>query len=265
MFTDAHFRDQVAIVTGGGTGLGLAMAEALASRGAQLVLASRNPEHLEAPVAAICAAGGRAEYRVVDIRQPDAVAAMVRDVAAKLGRLDILINNAAGNFVCPTEKLSPNGWRSVIDIVLNGTFYCSRFAGEVMIEQKSGRILNIIANYAWGGSPGTIHSAAAKAGVLALTRTLAVEWARFGIRVNAIAPGPIDTEGARQQLWDKPQIYERLVRSVPLRRFGKPEDVANAALYLLSEYANYVTGEVLVVDGGEWLQGSMPFFEGVSE
>src|SRR5581483_6332728 len=200
-------KDQVAIITGGGTGLGRAMAREFFSLGAKLVIASRNPEHLEPTRAELEAAGADVISIQTDVRDPAQVDRMVAATKERFGRIDILVNNAAGNFLCKAEDLSPNGWRAVVEIVLNGTFFCTRAVGREMIaqnaaaqtataSQRGGRILNVLATYAWNGGPGTVHSAAAKAGVLALTRTLAVEWAPHGIRVNAIAPGPVDTKGA---------------------------------------------------------------------
>jgi len=182
---------------------------------------------------------------------------MINEVVSEKGCIDILVNNAAGNFIAPAVSLTPNGWKAVIDIVLNGSYYCSHFAGKTMIKHGRGKILNIIATYAWTGNAGTIHSASAKAGVLAMTRTLAVEWARYGIRVNAIAPGPVDTEGARQQLWAVPHAYEFIKNKVPIKRFGREEEVADAAVYLCSDQADYINGEVLVIDAGLWLNQMM--------
>ncbi|MFP5245763.1 MAG: SDR family oxidoreductase, partial [Thermoanaerobaculia bacterium] len=198
-----------------------------------------------------------AHFHVLDVRD----AAAVEDMAAKVdtdhGKIDFLVNNAAGNFIVAAEELSANGWNSVIGIVLNGTFYCSSAVGKRMIAKKNGgAMLNVIANYAWTGGPGVVHSASAKAGVLALTRTLAVEWARHKIRINAIAPGPIDTPGAAERLFPDPMIMEGIRKTIPLRRFGTLEEVANAASYLLSDYASYVTGEPFVIDDGQWLSGA---------
>lgn len=189
-----------------------------------------------------------------DVRIPEQVERLCEETTRRFGRIDILVNNAAGNFICPAEKLSVNGWNSVVNIVLNGTFYCSRAAGLRMIERgQGGQILNIVAAYAWTGGPGTIHSACAKAGVVCMTRTLAVEWAKYKIRVNAISPGPIETEGAREKLWATPEVKRSLTGSIPRGRFGEPREVANAAAYLVSDYADFITGEVLVLDGGQWL------------
>jgi NAD(P)-dependent dehydrogenase (short-subunit alcohol dehydrogenase family) len=194
---------------------------------------------------------------VLDVRDSDAVEAMAAKVDADHGRIDFLLNNAAGNFIVPAEQLSINGWNSVIGIVLNGTFYCSSAVGKRMIERKTGGVmLNVIANYAWTGGPGVIHSASAKAGVLAMTRTLAVEWARHKIRVNAIAPGPVDTPGAAERLFPDPMIMEGIRKTIPLRRFANLEEIAQSASYLLSDYASYVTGENFVIDGGQWLSGA---------
>src|SRR5437016_8903773 len=198
MLPDRALDGRVAIVTGGGTGIGRAIALEYARLGARLVLASRSPEHLE-PAAEELGAKPGAEVLAVpmDVRVPEQVERLCDETVRRFGSIDILVNNAAGNFICPAEKLSPNGWNAVVNIVLNGTFYCSRAAGLRMIASgRGGSILNIVATYAWTGGPGTIHSACAKAGVVSMTRTLAVEWARYKIRVNAIAPGPVETEGA---------------------------------------------------------------------
>ena len=244
----------MAIVTGGATGIGFAIAKELTRLGARVVIASRKEENLKPAVAEL---GERASYHVLDVRDAAAVEAMAEKVATDHGRIDILVNNAAGNFIVQSDQLSVNGWNSVINIVLNGTFYCTSAVGKRMIAAKSGgTMLNIIANYAWTGAPGVVHSASAKAGVLAMTRTLAVEWARHKIRLNAMAPGPVDTPGASARLFPDPAIHEGIRRTIPLRRFASLEEVANAASYLLSDYASYVTGEALVIDGGQWLSGA---------
>ncbi len=253
MFKEPVLKDQVAVITGGGTGLGKEIARQFARHGARIVICSRNEEHLQNGRAEIEQEGQEVMTYRLDVREPQAIQAMGEAIRERFGRIDILVNNAAGNFIYPAEKLPLKGWKAVIDIVLNGTFYCSQILGQAMIERKAGQILNILATYAWHGGPGTIHSACAKAGVLAMTRTLAVEWARYGIRVNAIAPGPFDTEGARVRLWPTEEMRKAITDSIPLKRFADPEEVARAALFLVSPYADYITGECLTIDGGAWL------------
>jgi NAD(P)-dependent dehydrogenase (short-subunit alcohol dehydrogenase family) len=259
MLPEKSFENRVGIITGGATGIGNAIAREVARLGGRVVLASRKEEKLGKAVEEIRSATGRADaahYHVLDVRDAEAVEAMAAKVEADHGRIDFLVNNAAGNFIVQADQLTTNGWNSVIGIVLNGTFYCSSAVGKRMIAKGGGVMLNVIANYAWTGGPGVIHSASAKAGVLALTRTLAVEWARHKIRVNAIAPGPVDTPGAAERLFPDPMIMEGIRKTIPLRRFLTLEEVANAASYLLSDFAAYVTGENLVIDGGQWLSGA---------
>ena len=260
MLPEKSFDGRVGIITGGATGIGFAMARELARLGAKVILCSRKEENLQKAVAQIRSETGResaAAYHVVDVRDAEAVNAMVAKVDADHQGIHFLVNNAAGNFIAQADQLSTNGWNTVINIVLNGTFYCTSAVGRKMIERGNGGVmLNVIANYAWTGGPGVVHSASAKAGVLALTRTLAVEWARHKIRINAIAPGPVDTPGAAERLFPDPMIMEGIRKTIPLRRFATLEEVANAASYLLSEYASYVTGENFVIDGGQWLSGA---------
>src|SRR5204862_1147093 len=260
MLPEQSFAGRVGIITGGATGIGNAIAREVARLGGRVVLVSRKEENLAKAVEEIRSETGRADaasYHALDVRDAEAVGAMADKVATDFGQIDFLVNNAAGNFVVPSDQLSVNGWNSVINIVLNGTFYCTSAVGKRMIAAKNGGVmLNIIANFAWTGAPGVVHSASAKAGVLAMTRTLAVEWARHKIRVNAMAPGPIDTPGASARLFPDPAVHEGIRRTIPLRRFGTLEEVANAASYLLSDYAAYITGEALVIDGGQWLSGA---------
>jgi NAD(P)-dependent dehydrogenase (short-subunit alcohol dehydrogenase family) len=256
MFAPDLLKGQVAVVTGGGTGIGLAIAKRLGSLGARVAIASRDSDHLETGCEALNEAGVDAQAIQLDVRKPEQVDEMIERVVKHFGSLDILVNNAAGNFICRAEELSPNGWNAVIGIVLNGTFYCSRAVGRYMIGRKrGGSIVSILANYVWTGSPGTIHSAAAKTAVMSMTQTLAVEWAPHGIRVNAVAPGPIESPGAAKQLWSTPEAIDRITSMVPLRRWGTPEEVADAVVFLAAPQSGYITGEVLTVDGGARLGG----------
>ena len=253
MFIPTLLKGQVAIVTGGGTGIGLAIAKRLGELGATIVIGSRNAENLEKGSAALRHAGLDPLAVQVDVRNPEQVDEMVHRTVRHYGRIDILVNNAAGNFVCRAEELSPNGWNAVIGIVLNGSFFCSRAVGQHMIARGGGgAIVSILANYVWTGSAGTVHSAAAKAGVMSMTQTLAAEWAQHRIRVNAVAPGPVESPGAARQLWDTPEAVQRVTDMVPLKRWGRPEEIADAVAFLTAPGSGYITGEILTVDGGAW-------------
>ena len=254
MFIPSLLKGQVAVVTGGGTGIGLAIARRLGELGSRIVIGSRNSENLERGTAELRLAGLDPLAVQVDVRDPEQVDEMVQRTVRHFGHIDILVNNAAGNFVCRAEELSPNGWNAVIGIVLNGSFYCSRAVGRHMIGRGSGgSIVSILANYVWTGSAGTIHSAAAKAGVMSMTQTLAVEWASHGIRVNAVAPGAVESPGAAKQLWNTPEDVRRITEMVPLKRWGKPHEIADAVAFLVAPGASYITGEIITVDGGAWL------------
>jgi NAD(P)-dependent dehydrogenase (short-subunit alcohol dehydrogenase family) len=255
MLAPGTLRGKVAVVTGGGTGLGKAMAVNFAALGATVVIASRKLEVLEAAVGEI----GGADRVVVpfrmDVRDRGSIAALFEFCAARFGGVDILVNNAAGNFIVESAKMSPNAWSTVIDIVLNGTWFCTQaFGNQVMQRGTRGAVLNIIATYAMTGNPLTVHSAAAKAGVLALTKSLASEWGRHGIRLNAIAPGPIAETGAASRLWADPNVERRLLDNIAAGRLGRPEEVANLAAYLVSDYSEFITGACFVQDGGLWLR-----------
>lgn len=245
-----EFRGQVAVVTGGGTGLGLEISRGLAARGATVIVLSRNPEHHRTLATEGAQRDWRVESHALDVREAPAVQKAAAEILARHGRVDVLVNNAAGNFVCPSERLSANAWRAVLGIVLDGTFYCSRDFGRAMIAQRSGVMLNVVATYAWTGMPGVAHSASAKAGVLALTKTLAAEWATHGIRVNAIAPGPFESQGSAANLWPSAEARAAMQAKIPLGRFAPAAEIARHSLYLVSSLCGWITGACLTVDGG---------------
>ena len=256
----------VALVTGGGTGIGFGISKLLSALGAHVVIASRKPEHLENALADITNAGGKASTVALDVRDQPRVKAVVDDIVAQHGRIDVLVNNAAGNFYAPSATLSANAWRSVLEIDLFGTFYCSQAVYPIMAQQGGGRIVSTSMTLHYRGWPLMAHATAAKAGVDALTRTLAVEWAPQRIRVNAIAPGPIPTEGVRKAFTPPadsgvPDVFAATERhmaayaekGIPLGRWGSPEDIANMVAFLASPAGDWITGAIFVIDGGEWL------------
>lgn len=252
IFAEGVLKGHSALVTGGGTGITGGVARALAEAGANVALVSRSIEHLE-PAAAVIneKQAGEAFAVAADVRNPDEVAAAVAATVERFGKIDIIVNGAAGNFLCKPEELSPNGFGTVVDIDLKGTFNVCRAAFD-QLKEHHGQILNISATLHYLGTPMQLHVSAAKAGVDALTRNLAAEWGRYGIRVNAIAPGPIeDTEGMKR-LVPEP-IKEKLRQRVPLGRLGRIHDIETAAVFLCSDAASYISGAVLVVDGGHWL------------
>ncbi|SDJ18703.1 2,4-dienoyl-CoA reductase [Salimicrobium halophilum] len=252
-------KNQTVIVTGGSSGMGLAMASHFYEQGANVVITGRNKEKLDEAMKEM-KDQDRILRIVMDVRDPEDVKRMVETTHESYGTIDHLINNAAGNFIQKAEDMSPNGWKSVIDIVLNGTFYCSQEVANYWIEkERSGNILNMVATYAWNAGAGVVHSASAKAGVLTMTRTLAVEWGRrYGMRINAIAPGPIERTGGADKLFQSEKAYQRTLDSVPLGRLGTPEEIAKLAGFILSEDAAYMNGEVVTLDGGQWLN-QFPF------
>ncbi len=252
MFVRDLLKERVAVVTGGGTGIGLAIAESLSAHGAHVVLAARQLERLEAAAAGLPGPGRALAVRA-DVSEPEEVRSLFERVDSEFGRVDVLVNNAAANFIRPSETLTPVRWRKVVDIVLNGTFYCTLEAGRRMIRQKAGRVISLVASYAWTGGPGLLPSASAKAGVVAMTRTLGVEWAAHGVCVNAVCPGLVDTPQSRERLWPQDWMRAALLEGVPAGRFGTEEEVASLVLYLASPMAGYMTGEVVVMDGGQSL------------
>jgi NAD(P)-dependent dehydrogenase (short-subunit alcohol dehydrogenase family) len=258
---------QVVAVTGGGTGLGKGMAIEFARLGAKVAVLSRKPDHLAAGVAAIEAVGAQAIAVACDVRDPEAIARAFDEIEAKLGPVDVLINNAAGNFPAPAEEMTPNGFRTVVDIVLNGTYNCSReFALRRLAAGLPGAILNIGATYSWTGGPGTAHSAAAKAGVTNLTQSLAVEWAPDGIRVNCLAPGRFPHKDLPDHMTSH-RVGETADNTIPALRVGELRELGWAATFLCSPYAVYISGHTLVMDGANWLRRSlvMPEFVPIRE
>ena len=263
MLRDNALADKIIVVTGGGSGLGKAMTKYFMELGAKVAITSRDLEKLKTTEQELeKETGGKCLALQCDVRHYDQVEAMLENVLKEYGKVDVLLNNAAGNFISPTERLSANAWDTIIDIVLKGSKNCTLAFGKHWINQKqtNTNILNIVTTYAWTGSAYVVPSATAKAGVLAMTRSLAVEWAKYGIRTNAIAPGPFPTKGAWDRLLpgDLKEKFD-LAKKVPLKRVGDHQELANLAAYLVSDFSAYVNGEVITIDGGEWLQGAGQF------
>ena len=257
MFETELLKGKSIIITGGGTGLGKSMATRFAELGADLVITSRRQNVIDETAEELRQYGGQVLAVSCDVRDPDQVQHMVDETVKTFGKIDILLNNAAGNFISPTENLSSNAFKTIVDIVLNGTFHCTQAAGKVMRKNKGGVILNIVTTYSWTGSGYVVPSACAKAGVLAMTRSLAVEWAKYGIRTVAIAPGPYPTKGAWSRLAPPGLgIEKKMKERIPLKRVGEHIELANLASYLISDQAAYINGEVVTIDGGEWLKGA---------
>ncbi len=252
MFTPDTLKDKVVLVTGGGSGLGLAMAKRCGELGAKVIICGRDEAKLSQAAATIPNGKGYP----CDVRDYEAVGALFGKIAAEVGEVNCLINNAAGNFLCPSEDLTPNGFKTVIDIVLHGSFNCSSHFGKRLIEAgKPGALLNIVTSYTEVGSSFVLPSACAKAGVYAMTTSLAYEWATYGIRSNAIAPGPFPTKGAWDRLVPNKSLEEAFKSRVPMGRFGEQGELADLAVFLLSDMAGFITGECVTIDGGERLTG----------
>ncbi|MFB6257658.1 MAG: SDR family oxidoreductase [Flavobacteriales bacterium] len=263
MLKDNALQGKIIVVTGGGTGLGKAMSEAFARLGARVVITSRKEEVIQASAEELRVnTGGEVLPIVCDIRDYEAVEAMLQQTVDEWGSPHVLLNNAAGNFISPTERLSPNAFKAVIDTVLMGSIHCSLAFGKHWIanEEKDRQVLNMATTYAWTGSAYVTPSACGKGGVLAMTRSLAVEWAPYGIRLNAIAPGPFPTQGAWERLLPGEWAKEFDMKDeVPLGRVGEHEELMNLASYLVSDYAAFINGEVVTIDGGEWLKDAGQF------
>jgi NAD(P)-dependent dehydrogenase (short-subunit alcohol dehydrogenase family) len=251
LFRPGAFEKKVVVITGGGSGIGLEMAKAFGRLGASLVLASRDLEKCRRAAAEVEALGGKALAAAVNVRDPESVEAMAQGALEKFGRIDVLFANAGANFLAPAAQISPNGFRSVVETVLFGTFYCAQSCGRAMLAQGSGRIVAMTATNGMTGSPLMAHSGAAKAGVINLMQTLAAEWAPFGVTCNCLSPGAVNTEGASARLWAEPRFAKMVKDMVPLGRMAVPQDLIGAALFLASDASAFMTGANLVVDGGE--------------
>lgn len=262
MLKPGTFDGKTIVITGGGTGLGLSMSRYLLELGAKVSICGRREEVVRETAEKLAAeTGGEVHAQGCDVRVPEQVEAMLAATMDRFGTIHGLVNNAAGNFICPTERLSYNAFNSVVDIVLKGSYNCTLAMGKRWIADKTpGVFLSISTTYAWTGSGFVVPSAVAKAGVLIMTRSLAAEWGKYGIRLNAIAPGPFPTEGAWSRLMP-PQLGDTFdpKHKIPLGRYGEHQELANLAAYLLSDYSAYVTGEVVTIDGGEWLRGAGEF------
>lgn len=263
MLRDDALKGKNIVVTGGGSGLGKAMTKYFLELGAHVAITSRNMEKLQNTAKELeSETGGKCLPVQCDVRHYEQVEKMLEEVVNNFGSVDILLNNAAGNFISPTERLSANAFDTIIDIVLKGSKNCTLAFGKHWIDkgEENKTVLNIVTTYAWTGSAYVVPSATAKAGVLAMTRSLAVEWAKYGIRMNAIAPGPFPTKGAWDRLLpgDLKEKFD-LAKKVPLKRVGEHQELANLAAYLVSDFSAYVNGEVITIDGGEWLKGAGQF------
>jgi len=263
MFDPKILAGNSVLVTGGGSGLGLAMSKSFAAHGAKVTIAGRTLDRLERGAREIAEAareGGEVDLFPADVREPDEVEKLVAHAISRFGKVDALVNNAAGNFLVTSEDLTPNGFDAVVKTVLHGSVYCTLAVGRHLLERKGrGSIVSVVTTYAWTGTGFALPSACAKAGVLAMTRSLAVEWGHAGIRLNAVAPGPIPTEGAWSRLMAFPEAEKNTIERIPLGRLGTPEELANLATFLVSDLCPYQTGDCITMDGGEWLAGAGEF------
>lgn len=253
MLNSDALRDRIILVTGGGSGLGLSMSKRFLELGARVGIIGRSEERLNAALETL-GAPDRTAAAAADIRDVDATSNAIDTLEERLGPIDTAVNNAAGNFLAATEDLSPRAFDAVVRTVLYGTFNVTQSLGRRMIERgRGGNFLNIVTTYAWTGSAFVVPSAVSKAGVLAMTRSLAIEWATYGIRLNAIAPGPFPTEGAWKALMPTPEAEAAAKKRIPLGRFGDHRELGNLAAFLISDAAPYITGDCITIDGGEWL------------
>lgn len=260
MFRNDLLKNKVILITGGGTGIGNSIAKKYGSLGAKIAILGRREEVLKEAVSEFRYKGITASYRSCDVRNPEQISQTLDFFQEEVGPIDVLVNNAAGNFVSPTEKLSPHAVDSILNIVLHGTIYMTLEMGKRWISSKRGGVvLDIVTPYAWTGSAYVVPSAAAKAGVLAVVRSLAVEWAKYGIRHVAIAPGAFPTPATRKNLFPLEGMEQAMLERIPLGRTGKMDEIANLAAYLISEEASFINGEVVTIDGGEWLRGAGEF------
>jgi len=261
MFQENLLKDKVIIITGGGTGLGKSMATRMSELGAKIIISSRKQDVLDQTAAEITEKTGNQVLAIAaDVRKYEQIENVIAKGIEIFGKIDGLLNNAAGNFISPTERLTHKAFDTVVDIVLKGTYYFTLALGKYWIENKlKGTVLSIVTTYAYTGSAYVVPSAISKAGVMNLTKSLAAEWGKYGIRLNPIAPGPFPTPGAWKRLLPDPRMEEKLINRIPLKRAGEHIELANLACYLMSDFSGYIHGDTITIDGGEWLAGAGEF------